>query len=165
MFSSTAQATDYYWDNVAGVGFGIAGGTWQVPTVTQWNTDAVSGTGNLSFGSLSSIVNNCALVYNISGGSVNVNRTICGTGTVSVTGNQGVNFNGGTTTNSTGSQTYSATQTAVSRYHGFTLTDNATLSTGSGLPDNGFPDVVELVLGELSKSKDLNQLIPIPFYL
>ena len=36
----SASAAIYYWDNAAGAGFGTAGGTWTVTTVSQWNTDA-----------------------------------------------------------------------------------------------------------------------------
>ena len=37
--SHSAHAVTYYWDNLAGAGFGAAGGTWSAPTVSQWSTD------------------------------------------------------------------------------------------------------------------------------
>ena len=86
----------------------------------------VSG-GNLSFGSTGAIVNNGALVYAITGGSVYVNRTISGTGTVSVTGDQSVHFADGTTISTIGAQAYSATATG-GRYYGFNLADNASVA-------------------------------------
>ncbi len=54
-----------------------------------------------------------------------MNKSISGTGTLSVTGNQAVNFASGTVITTTGSQTYSATATTA-RYYGFNLTDSAT---------------------------------------
>jgi len=89
----------------------------------------VSG-GNLSFGSTGAIMDNGALVYAIAGGSVYVNRTINGTGTVSVTGDQSVHFADGTTISTTGAQTYSATATG-GRYYGFNLADNASVALTS----------------------------------
>ena len=89
----------------------------------------VSG-GNLSFGSTGAIVNNGALVYAIMGGSVYVNRTISGTGTVSVTGDQSVHFADGTTISTIGAQAYSATATG-GRYRGFNLADNASVALTS----------------------------------
>jgi autotransporter-associated beta strand protein len=83
--------------------------------------------GNLSFGSTGAIVNNGALVYAITGGSVYVNRTISGTGTVSVTGDQSVHFADGTTISTAGAQAYSATATG-GRYYGFNLADNASVA-------------------------------------
>jgi len=41
--SPSAQAITYYWDNLAGAGFGTAGGTWSATTaagIPGWNTDA-----------------------------------------------------------------------------------------------------------------------------
>ncbi|MFO1529146.1 MAG: autotransporter-associated beta strand repeat-containing protein [Kiritimatiellia bacterium] len=110
----------------------IGGGTLQVGnggTTGSLYSPTVS-SGNLTFGSAGAILNNGALVYNISGGAVNVNKTISGTGTLSVTGNQSVNFANGTSISTTGSQTYSATAT-TGRYYGFNLTDNATATLTS----------------------------------
>jgi autotransporter-associated beta strand protein len=84
-------------------------------------------TGSLGSGA---IVNNGELVYNIAGGSVNVNNNISGTGTLSVTGDQSINFADGTSISTTGSQTYSATATG-GRYYGFNLADNATVTLTS----------------------------------
>ena len=97
----------------------ITGGTLQVGNGGS--------TGSLGSGA---IVNNGALVYNIVGGSVNVNQTITGTGTLSMTGDQSVNFADGTSITTSGSQTYSATATGT-RYHGFNLADNATVTLTS----------------------------------
>ena len=83
---------------------------------------SLSGTGQLTFGSSGEIVDNTALVYSISGGALNVNQTISGSGTLNATGNQGINFANGTSINTTGSQTYSATAT-TGRYYGFNLSD------------------------------------------
>ena len=90
--------------------------------------------GNLTFGSSGAIVNNAALVYNIAGGSANVNKTISGTGTVSVTGDQSVNFAAGAAITTNGSQTYSATATG-GRYYGFNLADDATVTLTSTAGD------------------------------
>jgi len=93
---------------------------------------SVSGGGNLTFGSNGAIVNNSALVYDIAGGSVHVNRFVSGTGTVSVTGDQSVHFADGTNISTSGAQTYAATATG-GRYRGFNLTDNASVAlTSSG---------------------------------
>mgnify|MGYP003837007847 FL=1 len=86
--------------------------------------------GNLTFGGAGAIVNDSALVYDIAGGAVYVNRTISGLGTVSVTGNQSVHFADGTTISTTGAQAYSATATG-NRYHGFNLADNASVALTS----------------------------------
>ena len=91
---------------------------------------SVSWNGNLTFGGAGVIVNDSALVYDIAGGAVHVNRTISGLGTVSVTGNQSVHFANGTTISTTGAQTYSATATG-GRYYGFNLADNATVALSS----------------------------------
>ena len=91
---------------------------------------SVSWNGNLTFGGAGVIVNDSALVYDLTGGAVHVNRTISGLGTVSVTGNQSVHFANGTTISTTGAQTYSATATG-GRYYGFNLADNATVALSS----------------------------------
>jgi autotransporter-associated beta strand protein len=112
------------------IGAGGSTGSLYSPSVTS---------GNLSFGSTGAIVNNSALVYNIVGGSLHVNRTISGSGTVNATGNQAVNFASGTTINTTGSQTYSATATS-GRFNGFTIADNGTVtltSTGGNISMTG----------------------------
>jgi len=88
-------------------------------------------TGSLGSGA---IVNSGELVYNIAGGSVNVNNNISGTGTLSVTGDQSINFADGTSISTTGSQTYSATATG-GRYYGFNLADNATVTLTSTAGD------------------------------
>ena len=102
---------------------GGATGSLYLPTVTS---------GNLTFGSAGTITlnNNSSLVYNISGGAVNVNKFISGTGTLNVTGNQGVNFAASTSISTSGSQTYSATATGT-RYYGFNLTDSGTVTLTS----------------------------------
>jgi len=94
-------------------------------------SSSVSG-GNLTFGSAGAIVNNGALVYQFVGGDVRVNKTITGTGTLSVTGDRSVHFADGTSITTTGAQTYSATATG-GRYYGFNLADNASVAlTSSG---------------------------------
>ena len=103
------------------IGNGGSGGSLYTPSVAN---------GNLTFGSSAAIVNNGALVYNIAGGSVHVNRDISGTGTVSVTGDQAVHFADGTNITTNGSQTYSASATS-GRYSGFNLADNATVNLTS----------------------------------
>ncbi len=103
------------------IGNGGAGGSLYSPSVSS---------GNLTFGSAGAIVNNGALVYNIAGGSVNVNKTISGTGSLSVTGDRSVNFAAGTSIRTTGSQTYTATATS-GRFYGFNLADNATVTLTS----------------------------------
>jgi fibronectin-binding autotransporter adhesin len=107
------------------IGTGGASGALYSPSVSS---------GNLTFGSAGAIVNNGALVYNIAGGSVNVNKTISGTGTLNVTGNRSVHFANGTSISTTGSQTYSATATS-GRYYGFNLADNATVTLTSTAGD------------------------------
>ena len=104
------------------IGNGGSSGSLYSPSVS-WN-------GNLTFGGASAIVNDSALVYDIAGGAVHVNRTISGLGTVSVTGNQSVHFADGTTISTTGAQAYSATATG-NRYHGFNLADNASVALTS----------------------------------
>jgi MYXO-CTERM domain-containing protein len=82
--------------------------------------------GNLTFGGAGVIVNDSALIFDIAGGAVYVNRTISGLGTVSVTGNQSVHFADGTTISTTGAQAYLAAATS-GRYYGFNLADNASV--------------------------------------
>jgi autotransporter-associated beta strand protein len=104
------------------IGNGGSSGSLYSPSV-PWN-------GNLTFGGAGAIVNDGALIYDITGGAVHVNRTISGLGTVSVTGNQSVHFADGTTISTTGAQSYSATATG-NRYHGFNLADNASVVLSS----------------------------------
>ena len=104
------------------IGNGGSSGSLYSPSV-PWN-------GNLTFGGAGAIVNDGALIYDITGGAVHVNRTISGLGTVSVTGNQSVHFADGTTISTTGAQAYSATATG-NRYHGFNLADNASVALTS----------------------------------
>ncbi len=124
------------------IGNAGATGSLYTPTVT---------TGNLTFGSAGAIVDNSALVYNLAGGAVNVNSNITGTGTLSVTGNQSVNFAAGTAITTTGSQTYSATAT-TGRYFGFNLTDGGTTtltSTAGNISMTGFLGTANVTNGNL----------------